>query len=550
LGKHGVAVVVGIPSFGMVSHYFAQARGSQQFPLVSSSMDYYVVGKPIADARNEIVQYALDMGADYIYWLDDDVIAPADSFLKMWRHQKDIINGVYWSKSNPPMPLLFRGHLDMPYLNWHVGDLIEIDAAGNGLTLVKTDVYRTISEKIGGPWYSTEYGSFPGVKQTPHNNTEDLYFYWKAKKAGYKVWADTSIQAHHYDKNNNVMYQMPSSSPQANPKWAIKEPGTKLIADIGSGGISPYMLDEGIVVSFDIREDVHPDVVCDVRYLPIPDETFDIVFSSHTLEHFSWQTRVLKVGGEIRIVVPNMRHVAKRFLEDTVSPTDFWVVWGEQDYAKNFHATGFTPNLLRGLFHSIGREWGEKDKGLPDRGVFENIQIREGDFNGPPAFSESWNLQLKATKVRNLVLDNIAPEEMEPGPPPPAYYPVRIYDEVRERPLTPEEITKDLTWVNAWTLDEAAKKKQEVLDKVAKYKIKQSDKTFFNHEKLEAEEKETEKPLNGENWENEGGAVIDVVPDTTGKENGNGMEKHIENGRNTVRGPRKPRVRRKASGAG
>ncbi len=493
MGKHGVAIVVGIPTFGMVSHYFAQARQSQQFPLVSSSMDYYVLGKPIAEARNEIVDYALRMDANYIYWLDDDVIPPADAFLKLWKHQKDIINGVYWSKSNPPMPLLFRGHLDMPYLNWHVGDLIEIDAAGNGLTLVKTEVYRKISETVGGPWYSTEYGSFPGVKQTPYNNTEDLYFYWKAKQAGYKIWADTSVQAMHFDKNNNVMYYMPSSSPQANPKWVIKEPGDKLIADLGSGGISPYMLDEGTVVSFDIREDVHPDVICDIgKTIPVPDETFDIVFSSHTLEHFSWRSvdkvikewqRILKVGGELRLVVPNMRHIAQRLLDDTIVPTDMWVGWGEQDYAKNFHAIGFTPNILRDLVHSIGREWGQEDKG-----VFENIQIREGDFAGPPDRAESWNLQLKATKVRNLELDNIAPKDMEAGPPPPAYYPVRIYDEHNEREQTPEEITKDLTWVGSWNLDEAAKKKQEVLDKVAKYPIKQSDKTFFNHEKLEAEE--------------------------------------------------------------
>lgn len=493
MGKHGVAIIVGIPTFGMVSHYFAQARGSQQFPLVSSSMDYYVKGKKIAEARNEIVQYAINMDADYIYWLDDDVIAPADAFLKLWNHQKDIINGVYWSKSNPPMPLIFRGHLGMPYLNWHIGDLLEVDACGNGLTLVKTDVYRKISEKVGGPWYSTEYGSFPGVKQTPYNNTEDLYFYWKAKKAGFKVWVDTSVQAHHYDKNSDVMYQIPSSSPQANPKWAIKPLGDKLIADIGSGGISPYMLDEGTVVSFDIREDVHPDVVCDVgKKLPIPDETFDIVFSSHTLEHFGWRvvdnilkewSRILKVGGELRLVVPNMRHVAKRFLDDTIAPTDYWVAWGEQDYAKNFHAVGFTPNTLRGLVHSLGREHGQDDKG-----IYENIQIREGDFAGPPDRAESWNLQLKATKVRNIVLDNIAPEDMEPGPPPPAYYPVRIYNEFNERPLTPEEITKDLTWIGSWDADEAAKKKQEVLDKVKKYPITQLDKTFFNHEKLEAEE--------------------------------------------------------------
>lgn len=497
----GISVVIGVPTFGMVSYYFAQAIKGQQFPLVSSSLDCYVKGKPIAEARNEIVQFALDNNATYIFWLDDDVIPPPDSFLKLWRHQKDIINGVYWSKSNPPMPLLFRGHLNMPYLNWHVGDLIEIDAAGNGLTLVKTDVYRQISEKIGGPWYSTEYGSFPGAAVSPLNNTEDLYFYWKARKAGYKIWADTSVQAFHYEKTQDVMYNMPSSSPQANPAWEIKPMGNKLIADIGSGGISPYMLDEGTIVSFDIREEVHPDVVCDVRYLPVPNETFDIVFSSHTLEHFGWRhvdkvlkewARVLKVGGELRIVVPNARHVAQRLLDDTLAPTDYWVLWGEQDYPKNMHGVGFTPKTLQGLVHSLGREWGQEDKG-----VFENIQIREGDYLGPPDRAESWNLQLKATKVRNIEIDNITPDYIEPGKPFNQFWPMRIYDEATERPMTPEEITKDLTWLNAFDADEGAKKKQETLDKIAKYKINQSDKTFFNHEKLEAEEavKDTVPPL-------------------------------------------------------
>ncbi len=480
MGKHGISILIGIPTFGMVSHYFAQARQSQQFPLVSSSMDYYVVGKPIAEARNEIVEYALNADVDYIYWLDDDVIPPAESFLKLWKHQKDIINGVYWSKSNPPMPLLFRGHLEMPYLNWHVGDLIEIDAAGNGLTLVKTDVYRTISEKVGGPWYSTEYGSFPGVKQSPYNNTEDLYFYYKAKKAGFKIWADTSVQAFHYEKNGNVMYHMPSSSPQANPAWSIKPLGNKLIADIGSGGLSPYMADEGVIVTFDIREDVKPDVVCDVRYLPVPDETFDIVFSSHTLEHFSWRavdkvlrewSRVLKVGGELRIVVPNLRYVGKRLYDDNIIPSDMWVLYGEQDYAKNFHAAGFTPKLLKDLVASLG--------------LYENIQIREGDVDGPPNRAEAWNLQLKATKAKNWELDNIAPDGMEPGPPPPAYYPIRIYDEHLERPLTQEEIEKDLAWIGASDRNTGEEKKTELLNKI--YPTVDSDRTFFNHQQLEAE---------------------------------------------------------------
>lgn len=440
MGKvFGVNVVVGIPSFGMVSTYFLESRISQQFPLVSSAANKIVLNRPIADARNEIVEFALQQGASYIYWLDDDVIAPPDAFLKLYNHQKDIINGVYWSKSNPPMPLLFRNHLEGPYWDWHVGDLIEIDAAGSGLTLVKTDVYRNIPE----PWYSVEYSSFKGMNVSSPSNTEDLYFYWKARKAGYKVWADTSIQALHFEKNTQVLYGMPPNAPQANPAWEVKTPGTKLIADIGSGPISPYMQDEGKVVSFDIREDVKPDVVCDVRKLPVADQTFDIVFSSHTLEHFGWVnvdkvikewSRVLKIGGELRLVVPNLRYAAKRLVEDNLQPTDLWVFYGEQDYPKNFHAMGFTPKTLHALITATG--------------LFDDIQIKEGNIDGPPN-PDSWNLQLKATKVKHALIDNITPDWVEAPPESVNWWPFKLFQQYNTRPMTPNEITEDkLKWLN------------------------------------------------------------------------------------------------------
>lgn len=439
----GVNVVVGIPTFGMISHYFYQARQAQQFPLVSSAVDKIVTNKPIAEARNEIVQYALDQGANYIFWLDDDVIAPPDAFLKLYMHQKDIINGVYWSKSNPPMPLLFRNHLEGPYMDWHIGDFIEIDAAGNGLTLVKTDVYRKMEKELGGPWYSTEYASFKNATNSPSNNTEDLYFYWKARKLGYQVWADTSIQAYHYEKYSDVLYGMPNNARQGNPAWNIKVPGKKLIADLGSGPVSPQF-DDGKVISFDIREEVKPDVICDLRRIPVPDQVFDIVFSSHTLEHFSFQaldkiikewTRILKVGGELRLIVPNLRYVAKRLYEDKVQPTDLWVMYGEQDYSKNFHAAGFTPNILKSLIAATG--------------LFEDIEIAEGDINTNEANPIAWNLQLRAKKVKHPVIENITPDYIEAPTGEGAMWPMRLFQTYNERPLTPDEIYKDkVKWLD------------------------------------------------------------------------------------------------------
>jgi predicted SAM-dependent methyltransferase len=85
--------------------------------------------------------------------------------------------------------------------------------------------------------------------------------------------------------------------------------------------------------------------------LPFPDETFDVVYHSHVLEHFSradgvqllarcW--RVLKRNGVIRIVVPDLERIAHQYLEsldkslvgDTESQQQYdWVVLEMYDQA-------------------------------------------------------------------------------------------------------------------------------------------------------------------------------------------------------------------------
>ncbi len=69
----------------------------------------------------------------------------------------------------------------------------------------------------------------------------------------------------------------------------------------------------------------HPDVHrYDVRRgLPYLDNVFDAVYSSHTLEHFSYHEgrvligemyRVLKPGGVVRVVVPDLEQICREYL--------------------------------------------------------------------------------------------------------------------------------------------------------------------------------------------------------------------------------------------
>ena len=402
-----VAGVIGIPTLGMVSSHFLMARARLQSTLGISWVDYVVTdeamaekGYPppytVASKQNEIVKFALEQGADWIFFWEDDVIAPPNALLQLLSRNKDIVTGVYWSKSNPPVPLLFRGHMRGPFEDWKVGDFIKVDAAGMGLVLIKTKVFKAIPF----PWFSEDYVYHDLDEATTRNpgTTSDLYFYKKARDYGFEIWADTTVQALHYDKYSKQLFGLRSDMPQANPEWKKKKKGKKLIADIGCGTYTPYELyEEGKVIRIDIREEVKPDIICDVRQIPVPDCHFDIIYSSNVLEHFShvgvlqvlmeW-LRILRVNGELRLIVPNIEHAAKHIVEGKIEDFDMWILWGQQRYPKDFHACGFTKDTLYQLLKSTG--------------CLKNIKIT--------LTMEGRMLNAKAKKSKHISFESISPK--------------------------------------------------------------------------------------------------------------------------------------------
>lgn len=68
------------------------------------------------------------------------------------------------------------------------------------------------------------------------------------------------------------------------------------------------------------------------RTFPWPDNSVDVVYSSHTLEHMSREQgraflaechRVLKPGGIIRIVVPDLSSIVRNYLDGNLQAEDF-----------------------------------------------------------------------------------------------------------------------------------------------------------------------------------------------------------------------------------
>jgi len=205
---HPIHLLIGIPSRGQVSCYFMVSLLRQDEPI-NTTVDYcFVVGKEIGAARNEIVEKALAVGAEYLLFIDDDVVVPRNTIiglLDLADQGNDIVAGVCYSKQIPPQPILFKGRGTGSFKNWKVGDILhELDGVGMGLTLIRTDIFRRIKK----PWFKTTVSQkvSVGEKYISYNKDESLYFCDKALRAGFKITVDTGIQAIHHDYATNTFY--------------------------------------------------------------------------------------------------------------------------------------------------------------------------------------------------------------------------------------------------------------------------------------------------------------------------------------------------------
>lgn len=122
--------------------------------------------------RNLCAQTALEVGADYLLFLDDDVCVQYDALAKLLSCNADIAAGKVIIRGYPFSWMVFEGTSDEPDGLAPIQDLPEsgikeVGAVGFSFTLIKTNLLRLIP----APWFVT------GI-----SNTEDIYFCIKAKQ--------------------------------------------------------------------------------------------------------------------------------------------------------------------------------------------------------------------------------------------------------------------------------------------------------------------------------------------------------------------------------
>ena len=337
-------VVIGIPTLGRpVTLAWASAYKSLTPPININMIVAQINGAPVAEARNAIAEEALKVNAKYLFYLGDDVVVPPHTLRQMITRMENnpeigVIGGVYCSKSDPPAPLVFRGNGEGSYWEWKIGEFFEVTGLGMDCTLIRMDLFKELPR----PWFKTiDTNGFEDGINKADAWTEDLYFLKQvAEKTSAKIFCDASIICTHEDSMGGRSYTLP---PNCLPLRKAAT-GELSVIDIGSGPI--YRDYQGhAAVRVDIREDVKPDYRCDVRNLPFASRSFDVVMSSHVLEHFNraqWQgvlaewLRLVNTEGMIILDLPNIAWAAHRMVVDKIIDNDVLnVLYGAQSYPQD-----------------------------------------------------------------------------------------------------------------------------------------------------------------------------------------------------------------------
>lgn len=177
--------------------------------------NWMIVGRSFVHfARSQVCDIAVEGGYTHIFWLDDDAIIDPSMLAKFIEHDKDVIVAPYPLRK-PPHQIGVLSHPTgdfhdySKYENWKMSDmdkgLVECDGGGTHSMLVKvsalTDVFGPPAQDTTGMTdnesMETENGLSAPYFVMPKQGTEDMYFCYRLKCKGVKIWCDTDVFASH-----------------------------------------------------------------------------------------------------------------------------------------------------------------------------------------------------------------------------------------------------------------------------------------------------------------------------------------------------------------
>ena len=152
----------------------------------------------LVKSRTDLALMAVQEKADYILWIDSDMVFPDTLLIDLMRDiedgKKDIVAGVCHMRKEPYKPVLWSKlrqglrpteNESECLVDYPRDGLFEVEGCGFGCILMKTEVIEAVRDK-----YGDLFAPLPGYG-------EDLSFCIRARGCGYRIFVDPKVQVGH-----------------------------------------------------------------------------------------------------------------------------------------------------------------------------------------------------------------------------------------------------------------------------------------------------------------------------------------------------------------
>jgi hypothetical protein len=257
-GRWTNRLVISTPTLGTVRMEWVQGRFGQTIPTNFSLVDvhqfmstYAPIGYQLADAENLTAKVVVEGDFDWFLSWEDDNIPPLDALVKIneyiIKNDTPIVSGLYFTKSVPPEPILYRGHGTGYYADWKLGDKVWVDGVPFGFNLIHGSIIKalwkespeyvvngTVTRRVfeapsesyidpetGGWMNSSGTSDLAWCKRLMKDKIFEKAGWPEFQKKEFPFLVDTNIFVKHIDRNTGVIYptQLPEAFLQGKITW-------------------------------------------------------------------------------------------------------------------------------------------------------------------------------------------------------------------------------------------------------------------------------------------------------------------------------------------
>jgi len=144
----------------------------------------------VAKARNDAVDRARECDAEWLMFIDADMVFEPQMVEMLLAHDKDIVGGLCVKRVEPYTPTVFwYSDEEERYIagdHFALNSLTKCDATGTAFLLIRMSAF----DKLEKPYFA-----FPPSGEGIMG--EDLYFCTKARDAGFEIFVDTGVSVGH-----------------------------------------------------------------------------------------------------------------------------------------------------------------------------------------------------------------------------------------------------------------------------------------------------------------------------------------------------------------